>query len=854
MRKIQKMQAECFMQTLTAVHKEMEQLIVENRHKEAKEILEECQQGAIELGNMIEQSESEGVSAVKLLEKYCELIYQVYESLPVYETTKADEQIHTACEEMQKLLCSITHGIKHDIKVHTEVVFLPYKASMWDSLESVWMAAQEDECCDAYVIPIPYYDKNPDGSFRELHYEGGQYPEYVPVTWYREYDFEERRPDIIFIHNPYDKYNYVTSVHPFYYSDNLKKYTDKLIYIPYFILNEINPYHKNEVEGMEHLCTTPGVFNADKVIVQSEAMRQIYINVLLAEGIRDRNYWEKKIAGTGSPKIDKVLNAKKEKWKIPRDWLNMIRRSDGGMKKVILYNTSISALLNHNEQMLAKMRDVFRIFYERKDEVALLWRPHPLIESTLYSMRPGLWEEYRKLRDEYIQENWGIYDDTADMDRAVALSDAYYGDWSSVVWLCRSVNMPVMLQNIEQTTGNRAAESINNERENNGISPLSGQFRIKDDMLYLLPRHYNGLFQADTGTGDIQFVSKFIYQENYKESLFTMDLTDEKLFFIPVCADEMAVYDLTSQSMHEILLEKEWGGVIVSSTHIFAEDYLWIFPACGNHILVFDYTNLRFHKNFDLRKIYSAKFGCDYEYFCANGSYYYDGSMYVACWEKPYLARLRIAENKVNFYHIPEFQKGFCAFNGNGQNLYALNDDGRLAVWNIQSRKLERIVSLEKEAGKQESKFYRKIYCVDKEVFIFPYGDISTALKVSLEDCVVSYISKKVLNQLEEESSQKEFILTDVDQEFLYGYTYGNQYFCVNLKTETIRWIRHITYDKRNLKDIIRNDHALLNQQKVINEGNVHGINDLIDIARTGVRDERNTADIGRKIYDALNK
>lgn len=57
MRKIQKMQAECFMQTLTAVHKEMEQLIVENRHKEAKEILEECQQGAIELGNMIEQSE-----------------------------------------------------------------------------------------------------------------------------------------------------------------------------------------------------------------------------------------------------------------------------------------------------------------------------------------------------------------------------------------------------------------------------------------------------------------------------------------------------------------------------------------------------------------------------------------------------------------------------------------------------------------------------------------------------------------------------------------------------------------------------------------------------------------------------
>ena len=27
-------------------------------------------------------------------------------------------------------------------------------------LESVWQAADSDPYCDAYVIPIPYYDKN----------------------------------------------------------------------------------------------------------------------------------------------------------------------------------------------------------------------------------------------------------------------------------------------------------------------------------------------------------------------------------------------------------------------------------------------------------------------------------------------------------------------------------------------------------------------------------------------------------------------------------------------------------------------------------------------------------------------
>lgn len=47
-----------------------------------------------------------------------------------------------------------------------------------------------------------------------------------PVMWYGNYDFEKRRPDMIYIHNPYDKYNYVTSVHPDFYSENLKRYTD----------------------------------------------------------------------------------------------------------------------------------------------------------------------------------------------------------------------------------------------------------------------------------------------------------------------------------------------------------------------------------------------------------------------------------------------------------------------------------------------------------------------------------------------------------------------------------------------------------------------------------------------------
>ena len=81
--------------------------------------------------------------------------------------------------------------------------------------------------------------------------------------------------------------------------------------------------------------------------------------------------------------------------------------------------------------------------------MAFLWRPHPLMESTLVSMRPELWENYRKIREKYREKGWGIYDDTADVDRAIILSDAYYGDGSRVVQLYQKTGKPIMMQNVE---------------------------------------------------------------------------------------------------------------------------------------------------------------------------------------------------------------------------------------------------------------------------------------------------------------------------------------------------------------------------------------------------------------------
>ncbi len=446
MRKVQKEQLLEICTSLHTLHQKSRNRLERKDYQTVQTALADCQEAAIQMGEAIEQIEGEGTQAVACLEEYCERVYQACMGLEMIPPKKFYKNLN-------EILVKAENAIKH-MPVRKEVVFFPYKASMWDSLESVYLAAREDESCDAYCVPIPYYERRADGSLGQMHYEGDEYPKNIEITDYRTYNLEQRHPDIIYIHNPYDEWNHVTCVAERYFAKNLRNHTEELVYIPYFVLGEIEPDDQKAIEGMKHFCFTPGVIYSHKVIVQSEKMRQIYINEYIKaareNGLSgehtDRKYLEKKILGLGSPKFDKVLNTKKEELEIPAEWLRIIEKPDGSRKKIIFYNTSINGLLRHNEKMLEKMQDVFRVFYENRDEVALLWRPHPLIESTVKSMRPQLWEEYQRIVEQYRTAGWGIYDDTADVDRAVVLSDAYYGDPSSVVDLYRKTGKPMVMQ------------------------------------------------------------------------------------------------------------------------------------------------------------------------------------------------------------------------------------------------------------------------------------------------------------------------------------------------------------------------------------------------------------------------
>lgn len=581
MRKSQKRQIENTLELLDRAQEALKKAVETRNDEIALSLLGQCQDSAIQIGEMIEESFGEDFTTIGLLENYCEQIYQTYESIQQNRPLNANK----THKNLRKELIRIENSVKNDIQVRTTAVFLPYKASMWDSLESVWKAADEDPNCDAYVVPIPYFDKNPDESFREMHYEGNEYPKYVPITSWEEYDIAAEHPDIIFIHNPYDEFNHVTSVPPMYFSKELKNLTDLLVYIPYFVLGDIDPDDKEAVEKLEHFCTVPAVVYADKVIVQSKEWRQVYIDVMTQTmGNDTRHVWEKKILALGSPKMDKVHVTKKDDLDIPEEWLKIIEKPDGSWKKIIFYNTSVSALLHHGEKILEKMEYVFRFFRENQEEVALLWRPHPLIKATIESMRPQLWAEYEKLVKVYIEEEWGIYDDTADLNRAIALSDAYYGDHSSIVKMYEETGKPFMLQSVDaipQEPGSDDGIAIGNilEKGKLHLQYRSG-IRVKDKF-YFSEVFFNGLFELDIKDFSIKFIGPFSEGTRRRMLWHTGSAVQYKhrIYFFPLCSRWVHYYDFVAEKEDTISIPISEDKEFLTAGTVQTGSKVWLFSS-----------------------------------------------------------------------------------------------------------------------------------------------------------------------------------------------------------------------------------------------------------------------------------
>lgn len=346
-----------------------------------------------------------------------------------------------------------------------KVVFMPYKASMWDSLESIWMAADKDERCEALVVPITYYEfDNNQNPVKKVN-ERDRFPECVNTINDEEYDLENDFPDIIYIHNPYDDHNLITKVDSRYYSWNLKKYCVKLVYVPYY----------KWVDGVSATDFKSAMYYADYIVQSSDdAVKRCieaspeYANILGMDAASVRKSMEKKLINLGSPEVDKVLSLSKKNVTMPDDWKGKVIKS----RVNVVYNTTLDDIFE--SRTFDKVKETLVFFKKNSEKAFVIWRPHPLMRQSLVSMLPDLVNEYDEIMSEFINSSYGVLDANASMHYAMFWSDMCYGYKTSSLTELYKYTGKIVLEDAPKLTNfvsKRSEENLLNElKESNVVS------------------------------------------------------------------------------------------------------------------------------------------------------------------------------------------------------------------------------------------------------------------------------------------------------------------------------------------------------------------------------------------------
>ncbi|WP_312503636.1 hypothetical protein [Lacrimispora sp.] len=504
--------------------------------------LMDCQEAAVAIGETLERDSSAHESIVSLLEEYCEEAFYLSES--------QEESIR---QEKVSVLDKLINRVKTllvEISPTYHMVFMPYKASMWDSLESIWRACKEDKRCECYVMPIPYYEFNSKTNRWIYHYDGDQFSEEIPVVHYHDYSLELNRPDVAYIHNPYDDCNLITRVDYKFYSEELKQHIRKLVYVPYYVTGGFISKEHLELPVYQHM---------DYMVVQSEYAKSFCVGM----------YYHDRILPLGSPKLDQVIRLCHEGSAIPEPWKPLLNG-----KKILMLNTSIGCFLQEGILYLQKIKNICEIM-NSQEQVALIWRPHPLLVATIKSMRPDLLAEYISLKEYFIVHKIGLLDETPDISRAVAISDGYIGEEStSVVNLFGAAGKPIFI--------------LNNHITNAFTEEEKRIFHITDmvkhvDKIWFTTNRYNALVCMEDSERKMHYVDRVKEQPKWYGAYPFLAKSGDRLFLSPNVAGRPAVYDTGSQKMELIGEENmaesaKFGQIVAYGNRVFylpvIDDYI----------------------------------------------------------------------------------------------------------------------------------------------------------------------------------------------------------------------------------------------------------------------------------------
>lgn len=324
-----------------------------------------------------------------------------------------------------------------------KTVFLPCHPNMWEGFQTIWEKEISDPDNQVIVIPLPTYRIGQNGKLYDAEYITTGYPESVKIYDVNDYDLEAEHPDTIYIQNISDNNNPVFAVHPHFHTSNLRKFTDNLIYIPYSTLSDMDQDTTYLKRVYSKIITPPGIHNVDKIIVSSEPIRSMYLNLLSDGDVETYKKWYPKITCEDYPRISILKKYTKDTVPYPAAWNRHLFDSLGERKETVLFTTSVFGVLQYNRSHFRAAQKVFEEYEQKKDTVAFIWRPNKYLPDMIMKYRPELFDDFRVLLEYYITHDIGIFDETPTPTPAIILSDSYIGDECMVKELFESTGKPV---------------------------------------------------------------------------------------------------------------------------------------------------------------------------------------------------------------------------------------------------------------------------------------------------------------------------------------------------------------------------------------------------------------------------
>lgn len=218
----------------------------------------------------------------ELLEKYYKDIFRLYQKEQSLNRGISDNTvIKGIVNELNASEKALISDIQKNIIKPKEIIFLPLKYSGWKNMKSMvgFFKARNDY--KVYVSPVSWYRKDDLlDLIKEPVNENEQIARETEIVPLEQIQLDVHTPDVIVTQNPYDEFSTGISVDPVYYSRELQKYASKVVYIPWFSVDETEMENEVYTRISGSYIQMPGVARADYVFTDSEKMRDLYIRKL----------------------------------------------------------------------------------------------------------------------------------------------------------------------------------------------------------------------------------------------------------------------------------------------------------------------------------------------------------------------------------------------------------------------------------------------------------------------------------------------------------------------------------------------------------------------------------------------